>query len=254
MTTFESGTNCKLGTTLLWGTLSSIASSLSSLATLPPKADLVPTSSSHSLIIYNERRGKWQMANNLHGGFTHLFMKFQLFYSKVWLICLPAMTSACISKDMLRNHTQVFLRSRNSILRFVYISSISTALLTSYLHWCWAAAREHQTKSCFRKVDSHYSQKWSLYQSSSIEISSFDNIYSIYSFFSIRYVIKYLAGFYPLWCVLCRTDIEWNQSAKKQLAGYIKLNWAIRTSCNEDAINNHDCIPSTLYYYYSWRL
>ena len=32
------------------------------------------------------------------------------------------MTSACIFKDMLRNHTQTFLEFRNSILRFVYIS------------------------------------------------------------------------------------------------------------------------------------
>ena len=32
------------------------------------------------------------------------------------------MTSACIFKDILRNHTQIFLEFRNSILRFVYIS------------------------------------------------------------------------------------------------------------------------------------
>ena len=43
------------------------------------------------------------------------------------------MTSACIFKDILRNHTQKVLEFRNSILRFVYISSTLTALLTSYL-------------------------------------------------------------------------------------------------------------------------
>ena len=32
------------------------------------------------------------------------------------------MTSACIFKDNLRSHTQVFLKVRNSILRFVYMS------------------------------------------------------------------------------------------------------------------------------------
>ena len=32
------------------------------------------------------------------------------------------MTSACIFKDTLRNHTQIFLEFKNSILRFVYIS------------------------------------------------------------------------------------------------------------------------------------
>ena len=74
------------------------------------------------------------MPNQLkHGGFTHSFMKLYIFYLKVWLICLPAMTSACIFKDTLRNHTQVFLEFRNSILRFDYISSTSTALLTLYL-------------------------------------------------------------------------------------------------------------------------
>ena len=43
------------------------------------------------------------------------------------------MTSACIFIDILRNHIQIFLELRNSILRFVYISSTPTALLTSYL-------------------------------------------------------------------------------------------------------------------------
>ena len=91
------------------------------------------------------------------------------------------MTSACIFKDTLRNHTQVFSNLETPFLRFVYISSTWTALLTSYIQWCWAAAREHQTKSRLRKVDSHYPQYWSLYQSSSIEISCFDKKYSIYS-------------------------------------------------------------------------
>ena len=43
------------------------------------------------------------------------------------------MTSACIFKDILKNHTQIFLEFRNFILRFVYISLTSTAFLTSYL-------------------------------------------------------------------------------------------------------------------------
>ena len=59
MITFELGTNCKFGTTLLSGTPSSNASSGSSLATLPPKGDMLPTSLSDLLIIgNNERRGK----------------------------------------------------------------------------------------------------------------------------------------------------------------------------------------------------
>ena len=59
MMTFELGTNCKFGTTLLSGAPSSIASSGSSLAILPPNGDMTLTSSSDLLIISNkERRGK----------------------------------------------------------------------------------------------------------------------------------------------------------------------------------------------------
>ena len=59
ITIFELGTNCKLGTLLLSGTPSSIASSGSSLAILPPNGDMTLTSSSDLLIISNkERRGK----------------------------------------------------------------------------------------------------------------------------------------------------------------------------------------------------
>ena len=43
-------------------------------------------------------------------------MKFHLLYSKIWLICLPATTSACIFKDTLRKHSQVFLKFRDSII------------------------------------------------------------------------------------------------------------------------------------------
>ena len=43
------------------------------------------------------------------------------------------MTSACIFKDTLRNHTQVFLKIRNFILRLFTSPLTSTALLTSYL-------------------------------------------------------------------------------------------------------------------------
>ena len=51
----------------------------------------------------------------LHGGFTYLFKKFSIILFKIRLICLPAMTSACIFKDTLRNHTQVFHKFRDSI-------------------------------------------------------------------------------------------------------------------------------------------
>ena len=42
--------------------------------------------------------------------------KIVIIFFTVWLICLPAMTSAWIFKDTLRNDTQVFLKFRDSIL------------------------------------------------------------------------------------------------------------------------------------------
>ena len=52
-TTLKSATNCKVGTALLPETPSSIASSHSSLATLPPKEDMILASSSAELNILN---------------------------------------------------------------------------------------------------------------------------------------------------------------------------------------------------------
>ena len=85
------------------------------------------------------------------------------------------MTSTCIFKDTLRNHTQVFLRIRNSILRFAYISFNFNCTL-DFLPSIDAEQRrrEHQRKSRFRKMDSRYPQYRSLYQSSFIKISCFN--------------------------------------------------------------------------------
>ena len=63
------------------------------------------------------------MANN----FTWWIYKFihkipKYFIQKPDYFCLPAITSACIFKDTLRNQTQVFFKVRNTILRFVYNS------------------------------------------------------------------------------------------------------------------------------------
>ena len=61
----------------------------------------------------------------------YYFMKLLNIHFWVWLICLPAKTSACIFKDTLRNDTQVFRKFKISFLTFVYIPSTSTLLLTS---------------------------------------------------------------------------------------------------------------------------
>ena len=99
----------------------------------------------------------------LYGGLTYLFIKFLKTFLKVWLNCLPAMTSACILKDTLRNDTQMFLKFRDSI--FEICLHLINSNFTSYFltHRCWAAAREHQRKSRFMKVDYHYPQYCSLF-------------------------------------------------------------------------------------------
>ena len=65
-------------------------------------------------------------------------------------------------------------------MRYVYISSTPTSLPTSYLHRCRAAARALQTKSRFRKVDSHFAAILITLPFSFFEISySLDKIYLI---------------------------------------------------------------------------
>ena len=44
----------------------------------------------------------------LHGEYKYWFKKILIIYFQVWLICLPAMTSACVFKYALRNGNQVF--------------------------------------------------------------------------------------------------------------------------------------------------
>ena len=96
------------GTELLAATPSSIASSSSSLTGLPPKEDVGPTSFSVELnILNNEWRGQWAII-----WWIYMFIHISPNYLNLSLIIfyLPAMTSACISKDTLSNNTQVFLK------------------------------------------------------------------------------------------------------------------------------------------------
>ena len=71
------------------------------------------------------------VANELfHGRFTYFFKNVLIIFFKVWLICLPPMTSAFILKDTLRNDTQVFLKFRDSI--FEICSHLINSKFTSY--------------------------------------------------------------------------------------------------------------------------
>ena len=91
------------------------------------------------------------------------------------------MTSACIFKDTLKNHTQVFFKFRDSIIEIC----LRLIKLNCTLHFLpsliLSSGAGTSNEIPLQEVDLHYPQNRSLYQSSSIEISCFDNNYSIYS-------------------------------------------------------------------------
>ena len=158
------------------------------------------------------------------------------------------MMSACIFKNTLRNHTQVFLKFRDSTL-MICLHLINVNCTLDFLHSMMLSSGAG-TSNEIPPQESGFALPAIL---TTLPIFIYWNhllrqkLFNL--FFFIRYVIKYLAWFYQLWCVLSRTDIKWTQFATKQLAGHIKLNRAIGASCNKDAINLYDCIPSTLYFY-----
>ena len=158
------------------------------------------------------------------------------------------MTSASIFKETLRNHTQVFLKLRASIIEICLHLINLNCTLDSYLSLMLSSGEGLSNENPLH--ESGFALPAILI---TLPIFTYWNqllrqwLFNL--FFFIRYVIKHLAWFYRLWCVLCRTEIEWTQSAKKQLTGHIKLNRAIGTSYSKDAINIHDCIPSALYFY-----
>ena len=147
------------------------------------------------------------MANELlHGGFTYLFIKFLINLFKVWLNCLPAMKSACIFKDTLRNDTQLFLEFRDSI--FEICLNLINSDCTSYFLPSSMLSSGAKTSKKIPLQESGLALpailitlRLSFFEISCIIKKLFD------SFFSIQYVIQYPDWFHGLWCVLCGTDV-----------------------------------------------
>ena len=185
----------------------------------------------------------------LHGGFTYLFIKFVIILFKVWLICLPAMTSACISRMHWGTILKHSLNLETPFLRFVYISSTCAALLTLYFHWCGAAAREHQTKSRFRKMDSRYQRYWSLFHSHLLlSVTCFINLYN----FDKQNDFTQFDGLWWLSCVLCGSKFKGIQSTKTQFAQYSQLYWDIGAAYDTDALNIVNSIPRAAHLHNRW--
>ena len=92
--------------------------------------------SGHSTLRISHSNWVQDVANELlHGGFTYLFIKFKLFYLKEWLIWLPAVTSAWIFKDTLRNHTQKLLKYIDSIIEICLHLINLNCTSDSYISW-----------------------------------------------------------------------------------------------------------------------
>ena len=135
-------------------------------------------------------------------------------------------------------------------LRFVYIASIRTPLLTSYLHWCWAAAPEHQRKSA--------SWKWITITRNTNHFLIFlfliqlldQEIYST-SIIKIQHGIQHFNRFCGFWCVICRTNLQWAQSTT-ELSKYPELDKTIEESHSRDALSFFDCILRTPNLNYQW--
>ena len=127
---------------------------------------------------------------------------------------------------------------------FDYISASQSSLLTSYLHRCWAAAREHQRKSRFMRVEYHYSQYQSFspfHFSKSVARSK-----KLFNFtYRNQHEFQHFNWFGEFWCVLCETDLQWAQSTTEQLSEYIELDRNIAGSHSREALSFFDCIPRT---------
>ena len=151
------------------------------------------------------------------------------------------MTSACISKDTLMNDTLVFPKHKDSFLRFVYISSTRTSLLTSYLHRCSAAAREYQRKSRLMKVRYHYPQYSSLSHFFFLSQLFDKQDYSI-SFINSTW-LQHFNRFGGLRCILRGATLERAKPTAKKLPELFEFDGAIRNLHNRTALSFLDYIP-----------
>ena len=98
-----------------------------------------------------------------YGGNIFFIHKNPNYFIKVWLLCLPAMTSECIFKDTLRNDTQVFQKFRDSILEICL--NLNNSNSTSYFRHSSMQSRGAGTsKKILRQgVVYHYPQYWSYF-------------------------------------------------------------------------------------------
>ena len=104
------GTTQTFGAKLTVDAVSSIANSPSAELDTPSVKKGATLPSELAIQIWLET---WLMSYYMVGLQITYFKKIILF--QIWLICLPAVTSACILKDTLRNDTQVFLEYRDSM-------------------------------------------------------------------------------------------------------------------------------------------
>ena len=159
------------------------------------------------------------------------------------------MTSACIFKDTLRNHTQVFLEFRNSILRFVYVSSTPTSRPTSHL-----SVMHSSGAGTSKEIPLQESGRLSSAILITLPIFIFWNQLLIQTIFLDQYNhVNYFDSLWWLWPVLRGTKFNWTQPTKTQHSKYPQLNRGIGASCRTDALSVVYSIPPTAYIYHRWQ-
>ena len=159
------------------------------------------------------------------------------------------MTSACIFKDTLRNHTQVFLEFRDSILRFIYISSTSTSRPTSHL-----SVTKSSGAGTSKEIPLQESGRLSSAILITLPIFIYWNQLLIQTIFLDQYNhVNYFDGLWWLWCILRGTKFNWTQPTKTQHSKYPQLNRGIGAAHSTDALSVvYSISPTADIYHWRW--
>ena len=149
------------------------------------------------------------------------------------------MFSACFFEHTLRNNTQVFLKLKDSFLRFVYISSTRPSLLTSSMLSRGAVASKeippHQQWGIITRNIDHF-----LISVSSLSCS----IKSLFNFiYQIQHGLQHFHLFGGFRCILRGATLERAKPITKQSPKYFEFDGAIRGLLNRAAHSFLDCIP-----------
>ena len=180
--------------------------------------------------------------------------KSNYFHSKVWLICLPARTSACIFKDTLWNHTQVFFKFRDSILE-ICLHLINLNCTLDFLHSMMLSSGAGTSNEI------PLQESWFVLPAILITLPIFiywnqllwsDNL--IFKFYNPQGGIYFITEFDWLWCFLCGTIIQWPKHTQTEYANCFQFHRDIRWRYPRNDLYIISCIARTTDCDNRWRL